>query len=158
MGTTAYDNPVVLVKKGVIFAETIASCQLIRQVVRQYRFSIDNTTSSNTLASLTHEEERLRLSPTDTVMQILFDVLDRRHVGKLSIADLDEFLQSLLGRKCTSEAFRLIVLSFGKSSVLVEHFVFSISHYVSLFSPSFFSLTVLFYSLSSPTLSYCICY
>ena len=105
-GTMPYDNPVVLVKKGVIFAETIASCQLVRQVVRQYRLSTDH--------SMANGDEGNRLSPTDTDMQTLFGLLDRRHVGKLSIPDLDEFLQLLLGRTCTSEALRLIVLSFGK--------------------------------------------
>ena len=109
VGIFAHDNPVVLVKKGVIYAETIATCQLLREVIRQYRFSIENDEeyrNGTLIMGL--------LKSSDTVMQALYGLLDRRQIGILNISDLDAFLQLVLGRACTSEALRLIFLSFGK--------------------------------------------
>ena len=108
-GILAYENPVVLVKKGVIYAETIGCCQLLREIIRRYRFSIENNEEYRTGTLII-----LLLKSSDIVMRSLYSLLDRRQVGSLCISDLDSFLQQVLGRICTSEALRLIFLSFGK--------------------------------------------
>jgi hypothetical protein len=95
-------DPMVLVTKGIVAAETIASCQLLRHaVMKLYTPHIINGISNT----------KIQVADYSSV----FEGLDQRKAGTLNIFDIDYTLTLMQNRRCSDEAIRLVMLSLGKS-------------------------------------------
>jgi hypothetical protein len=89
-----------VVKKGVIIAETIFSCQFLRNSLITY-------------CSTVNQGEILTVKTQEDKLGIVFQGLDRRKMGSLDVNDIDYTLELMQNRKCSDGALRLIMLSFG---------------------------------------------
>jgi hypothetical protein len=104
----------VLVKRGVIVAETISCCVLLRQsvvgvCVAQMEGSGSHARSSSSSSSGSGSSDSI-----EGCMASIFQSLDQRGVGVLCMNDIDSLLTHLQNRRCSDQALRLVMLSMGK--------------------------------------------
>jgi hypothetical protein len=104
----------VLVKRGVIVAETISSCVLLRQsvvgvCVAQMEGAGSHARSSSSSSSGSGSSDSM-----EGCMASIFQTLDQRGVGVLCMNDIDSLLTHLQNRRCSDQALRLVMLSMGK--------------------------------------------
>lgn len=98
----------VLVKRGVIVAETISCCVLLRQSVVGVcvaQMEGSHARSSSGCGALDSMEG---------CMASVFQTLDQRGIGALCIKDIDSLLTHLQNRRCSDQALRLVMLSIGE--------------------------------------------
>ena len=100
--TIPYDID-VLVKRGIIVAETVSSCALLRQSM--ITASFDSSTNGS---AATPDIVRANLVS-------LFESLDHRGQGFLNITDIDTILTVIQRRRSSDQALRLVILSLGES-------------------------------------------
>lgn len=91
----------VLVTRGVVFAETISSCALLRLCVT----ALCAAQSSN--------GSDVAADGAEGVVRNVFQGIDQRGVGSLNITDVDNVLILLQNRRCSDQALRLVFLSIG---------------------------------------------
>jgi hypothetical protein len=102
-----YDG-LTVVKKGIIIAETIFSCQLFRNSLITYCFTVNQ----GDILTVTNQEAHLGF---------VYQGLDRRKMGSLDINDIAHTLELMQNRKCSDGALRLIMLSLGNFCILCIH-------------------------------------
>ena len=100
--TIPYDID-VLVKRGIIVAETVSSCALLRQSM--ITASFDSSTNGS---AVTPDSVRANFVS-------LFESLDNRGQGFLNITDIDAILTVIQRRRSSDQALRLVILSLGES-------------------------------------------
>jgi hypothetical protein len=91
----------VLVKRGIIVAETVSSCALLRQSMITASF-----VSSANSSAVTPDILRANFVS-------LFESLDHRGQGYLNITDIDTILTVIQRRRSSDQALRLVILSLG---------------------------------------------
>ena len=92
----------LVISKGIVAAETIACCTLLRRAVISLCVSKHSVSHVTTASSASID------------VAAIFDGLDRRKCGTLNIADIDAILTLLQNRKPSALAARLVMLSIGK--------------------------------------------
>jgi hypothetical protein len=100
--TIPYDID-VLVKRGIIVAETVSSCALLRHSM--ITASFDSSTNGS---AVTPDSVRANFVS-------LFESLDYRGQGFLNINDIDTILTVTQRRRSSDQALRLVILSLGES-------------------------------------------
>lgn len=93
----------VLVKRGVVVAETISSCALLRQCVTAL------------CAAQSIDGCNVTADSAEKIVRDVFQSIDQRGVGSLNINDVDNVLILLQNRRCSDQALRLVILSIGTS-------------------------------------------
>ena len=94
----------VLVKRGVIVAETVSCCALLRQSLITASFS------TNTQSGPSVTPERVQAN-----FLSLFESLDYKGLGFLNVTDIDTLLTLIQSRRSSDQALRLVILSLGES-------------------------------------------
>ena len=115
-------NPILLVKKGFLSAETTALSVFLRKVVIAYCRTMNtngnknNNGNVNTNGNNNGNTNGNMISADSISAGILtvFKGLDIRGVGSLNVDDITSLLTQLLGRNCSDIAISLLLLSIGK--------------------------------------------
>ena len=96
----------LLISKGIVAAETIACCTLLRRAIISLCISKHSANHVATAASASID------------VAAIFDSLDRQKSGALHIADIDAILTLLQNREPSALATRLVMLSIGKMNMI----------------------------------------
>ena len=93
----------VLVKRGIIVAETVSSCALLRESL--ITASVGSSVNGSAVIPESFQDN----------FASLFESLDERGLGFLNVIDIDTILTLVQNRRPSDQALRLVILSLGKS-------------------------------------------